>query len=480
MFTSDYKNLTLSFNEFHEIDAKNMPEYGEFCLLELKDGRHTAGKWYPNDYKKNEKVSGSFGRGLADSVPVDEVSKWHSLSRYDLSECLTDEEIDWINLGPEKEDSFNIQIQGFHSFKDGDFPKSEQYCLLIMMDGNLAAGRWDRDSDTEGSFIYASALASYDMDEVWAWTPLSNDAFFDMEVERENEIKHEEELNRNPSTDPVKFKYGTDIDVYYEKALEKLRKNYPWASLNQMKKVSPWEVLPLHGKYVFGRDQGTYFGSRQVDEWEDGTTADEFIDFLCKYTREAVERSNPEKKFRLGPDIAVYLDQAYKKVKKEYRWLNKRMLKKGQQYAIQTINGESEFTVKYPGSDGYSVMDCGSAEEFIERVESDYQNLALRENPVVDSYDVPFGKVEIYGWFLEKYTVCKLKSGDYRVDVQAGNRTTGGNRTFFITPDCFKADTYEEFLDRYQEVVPGCSFGITKEDMLSNEELKRFFGYAKD
>lgn len=98
----------------------------------------------------------------------------------------------------------------------------------------------------------------------------------------------------------------------------------------------------------------------------------------------------------------------------------------------------------------------------------------------MDSYDVPFGKVEIYGWFLEKYTVCKLKSGDYRVDVQAGNRTTGGNRTFFITPDCFKADTYEEFLDRYQEVVPGCSFGITKEDMLSNEELKRFFGYAKD
>ena len=38
MFTVDYKTLTLSFNEFHDVSDKDMPEYGEYCLLELKNG----------------------------------------------------------------------------------------------------------------------------------------------------------------------------------------------------------------------------------------------------------------------------------------------------------------------------------------------------------------------------------------------------------------------------------------------------------
>ena len=41
MFTCDYRKLSLSFNEFHSIEEKDMPDYSEFCLLELKDGRFT-------------------------------------------------------------------------------------------------------------------------------------------------------------------------------------------------------------------------------------------------------------------------------------------------------------------------------------------------------------------------------------------------------------------------------------------------------
>ncbi len=40
-----------------------------------------------------------------------------------------------------------------------------------------------------------------------------------------------------------------------------------------------------------------------------------------------------------------------------------------------------------------------------------------------------------------------------------------------------KADTYEEFLDRYLEIVPGGAFGLYKEDLLPDEDLKRFLGY---
>ena len=38
-------------------------------------------------------------------------------------------------------------------------------------------------------------------------------------------------------------------------------------------------------------------------------------------------------------------------------------------------------------------------------------------------------------------------------------------------------ETYEEFLDRYLEIVPGGSFGLYKEDFLPNKELQRFLGY---
>ena len=65
------------------------------------------------------------------------------------------------------------------------------------------------------------------------------------------------------------------------------------------------------------------------------------------------------------------------------------------------------------------------------------------------------------------------------MNVTAGDRVTGGSREFFITPNCFKAKTYDEFLDRYQEIVPGRSFGLTKDDLLKDEKLKKFFGYGE-
>ena len=86
MFKVDYKNLTLSFNEFHQILGKDMPQYGEFCLLELKNGDYTAGSWNPSEGKNA--LSGKFIRGTADVIEAKEVERWHSLERYDLTESL--------------------------------------------------------------------------------------------------------------------------------------------------------------------------------------------------------------------------------------------------------------------------------------------------------------------------------------------------------------------------------------------------------
>ena len=190
-----------------------------------------------------------------------------------------------------------------------------------------------------------------------------------------------------------------------------------------------------------------------------------------------MKNSDPEVKFKYGLDLEVYLEKAFDNIKKDYRWADKNVLDKACRFDIRQVNGDWEFVRDYNGTGDYSVCEHSSAESFIERVEDAYKEEALRANPVTDTYAVPFNGVEIHGWYLERYEFSKLESGDYKVFVQAGDRVTGGSREFFITPYCFEADTYEEFLDRYIEIVPGGAFGLYKEDLLPDEDLKRFLGY---
>ena len=68
MFKCDYSKLTLSFNRFRAVMAKEMPQYGEFCLLELKDGRCTAGSWSPKDDGDKESAAGGVEMALAGCV----------------------------------------------------------------------------------------------------------------------------------------------------------------------------------------------------------------------------------------------------------------------------------------------------------------------------------------------------------------------------------------------------------------------------
>ena len=476
MFKCNYKNLSLCFHNFFDIDKKCMPEDDEFCLLHMKDGSYTAGRWCPSDYNNKECVEGEFNRGQFDSIPVEEVAGWHTL-QYDISSNLENEELESLHFRDSKDEPLTFTLKDFKSFNDMDFPKKEQYCLLLLTNGRIAGGRFEYWKDMlDGDFNYASAGASYSIDKVWAWTPLSPDSIFLREEKAENDRRLEEELNKNPSVDHEKFIYGTDVNVYYEKALEKLRKEYPWATLNQMKKIKPWGIVPLHGQYVFGQEGEDFRRCRIVKEWTDGSTAEEFIDFLCEYTKYSVKNSNPEEKFKFGTDIEVYLEKAYQNAKKNYPWINKKMIRESWRYEIKQIGGEWEFIrVRDDGEE--SVCDYSSAERFIEGIEDEYRDAALEANPVVDSYDVPFSGVDCHGWNLEKYVFSKLRTGDYKVFVQAGDRTTGGSREFFITRDCFKAKSYEEFLDRYMEIVPGSHFGLCKEDLLPDKKLKAFLGY---
>ena len=101
-------------------------------------------------------------------------------------------------------------------------------------------------------------------------------------------------------------------------------------------------------------------------------------------------------------------------------------------YDIRKVDGDYEFVRRYRSESKYSVFDVESAERFIECVEYDYQSAALQANEIVASYAPPFGHISLHGWNLERYVFYKLKSGDYKVSVTAGDRTTGGSRDFFI------------------------------------------------
>ncbi|MCR5202045.1 MAG: hypothetical protein K6D02_02995 [Lachnospiraceae bacterium] len=479
MFNVDYKNLRLSFNDFREFNDKDIPQYGEYCLVELKTGDYTAGGWHPSG--NGDTATGYFLRGTADTVNSEDVARWHPLDRYDLTKSLEEEGINWIDIGrDEEEGDRNVQFEGFKSILDRKYPKNEQFCLLIMKDGSLAAGRWNKwKRKAGGEFVYSSAMSSYSSNKVWAWTPLSVDEFFAMELEREKERKLEKKLNKNPVADPELFKYGMDINVYYEKALEKLLKEFDWATITMMKKVTPvWQIAALKGKYVFGYIEKSYYDDSDiVNPWTEGSTADEFIDYLCKYTHNMVEQSNPKGKFKFGTDINVYLEKAFNNVKKDYHWLDKNMLKKTFQYDIQKVDGDFEFVIRNWNEKKFFVYNVESAEQFIERVEENYKSTALMANERVSSYEPKFGHIEIHGWNLESYVFHKLKSGDYMVSVTAGDRVTGGSRDFFITPYCFEAKDYEEFLDRYLEIVPDYSFGLGKDELLPDKDLKKFLGY---
>ncbi|MBP5727644.1 MAG: hypothetical protein J6Y48_11285, partial [Clostridia bacterium] len=97
MFIVNYKDLRLSFNEFHEFTDRDLPQYGEYCLLELKNGDYTAGGWHPSGNGRT--AAGKFIRGTADTVDSEEVARWHSLSGYDCTNCLEDERVTVIDFG---------------------------------------------------------------------------------------------------------------------------------------------------------------------------------------------------------------------------------------------------------------------------------------------------------------------------------------------------------------------------------------------
>ena len=186
-----------------------------------------------------------------------------------------------------------------------------------------------------------------------------------------------------------------------------------------------------------------------------------------------------DKLFPLGYEVGPYIDEAFRRLKETYPWARKDMFRKQWRYAIEKIDGKYHYVSYFSWSRKdieKTVLDC-DFEGFIEKIYDDNKDWIEDANEVIGSINVrPNGIGTIAGWYLEDYQFRKHRLGGYSSCVTAGNRSAGASRTFFIPEDYFKG-TYEEFLDKYCELVPKGSFYLGKEHFIDNEELKKFLGF---
>lgn len=235
MFKCNVEALTLEFFNYYLISEGQIPPDAPFCLVALKDGRVTGGQWWPSVDK--EKL-GSFVRGPGDGFDAKEVHACAPIERWNLSKPLEDEGIERIVMGDEADYSF--KISDLQRLSTDIHPKAGQYCLLIMNNGTLALGRWECwNKQGIGSFSYAPATWNIQMEDVWAWAPLSVD-------EKEAAIqKSLAEIEQESQCEPskVEIPYAVQESLTPEEAAKDIEEEKNQEILRTAKTVSMYSVL---------------------------------------------------------------------------------------------------------------------------------------------------------------------------------------------------------------------------------------------
>lgn len=184
------------------------------------------------------------------------------------------------------------------------------------------------------------------------------------------------------------------------------------------------------------------------------------------------------KKFPYGYDVNKYIDKAIEKMKFTYPWAKRELFDKRYDYYIEKINNKYQYVYVYHWEDSSKEKKVlyVDGEGFIEQIIWHQEYAIQKYNKVKDVFIVPGqeGKV-LHEWHLEAYEFRLHELGGYSLFTQARDRVTGGSRTFFIPPSYFNG-SYDDFLDKYIELVPP-SFGFTREELAKIPELKKFLGY---
>lgn len=184
------------------------------------------------------------------------------------------------------------------------------------------------------------------------------------------------------------------------------------------------------------------------------------------------------KKFPYGYDVNAYIDKAFELMKQDFSWATMDMIAEHTNYGIEKVGDDYEYVSYHSRYDGTlkpypENIDC---DEFIRRLVSGHDWELEHGNPVKETFDVQATCRCSGDWNLEIYRIQKHKLGGYSAYIQAGNRSAGGSRTFFI-PSSYLQLPWEEFLDKYLDLVSPSSFYVTRADMDNTPGLKEFLDY---
>ncbi len=184
------------------------------------------------------------------------------------------------------------------------------------------------------------------------------------------------------------------------------------------------------------------------------------------------------KTFPYGYDVNVYIDKAFELMKEEFPWATRDMIAEHTNCGIEKVGDDYQYVNYWSNSEGkpeaYPIdTDC---EGFLKRLADGHDWELERANPVKETIDVPATRKCSGDWYLEIYRIQKHELGGYSAYVQAGNRSAGGSRTFFIPASYLKLP-WEEFLDKYLELVSPGPFYVGRTDLENAPDLKEFLGY---
>lgn len=183
------------------------------------------------------------------------------------------------------------------------------------------------------------------------------------------------------------------------------------------------------------------------------------------------------KKFPYGYDVNAYIDKAFEQLKENFPWATRDMIAEDTNLDIEKMGDDYQY-VRFYMENGIRKSDPIDIEcaEFISRLYSGHEWRLEHANPVKEEIDVPTTTTNSGDWFLEIYRIRKHVKGGYSTYVQAGNRSAGGSRTYFIPASYFKLP-WEEFLGKYLDLVTAGACYVDRSDLKNCPGLKEFLGY---
>ena len=165
--------------------------------------------------------------------------------------------------------------------------------------------------------------------------------------------------------------------------------------------------------------------------------------------------------------VNKYLEKTLENIKEIHPWVTKEALSKDYKYKM-----EEDLFVAYFQEEVLRKTPIIEEERIVKEIMNDQVGWIESQNLVKEVFKLSHNGEDIGGWTLENYEFRKHEKGGYSSNITAGNRSAGGSRTFFI-PSSFLKGTFDDFIQKYNNMVPG-PFILTKDLIKQNPDLKKF------